>query len=190
MLKKEEGIDKYYFETLDNLLTKLKNMVQYLTSRIDALKAIHNAREKNDSHRMTVVYIDHYEIILKNIKAIFNTSFAEGPLKKYLVHMYEHSNQNDIRNKMIREPLEEIINKLRGNKQAYGFQEFWAELSMSIYRFSQKFYSETMENNFINAFVDALSMANEYIDAIYQEIINFNLREMTLGFPDEIVQNP
>ena len=66
-------------------------MVQFLTERIDAIKMSHNAREKNDSHRMTVVYIEHFETIIGNVKTIFNKCLADGPLRSYLHNMQEHN---------------------------------------------------------------------------------------------------
>ena len=182
----DKGIDPYYFETVDGTLNKINNMVLFLLDRLGPLKLTPEVKKLNDSHQMTVMYIDHYELIMRRIKEIYHDDACEGPLRVYLRKMFERNQENEIKQKIISEPFKEIMARFELNRNAYHTQEFWADLSMRLYRFSQKFFSETTDNNFIQSFIQSLNLVQENINFIYKEIIDFNAKQMMQGFLNDI----
>lgn len=188
--QKEEGLDKYFFETLDGLLNKLNNMVLFLLSRLEPIKLSQEAKALNDSHQMTVMYIEHYERILEQVKLIFHNHICEGPIRRYLTNIYEKNDQNEFRNRVIKGPFKEIVDRFQTMKIAYTTREFWEDLSMRLYRFSQTFFSQTVENNFVKTYAEALTNVKVCMDNINLEVREFNTRQMVIGFIKDFVMPP
>lgn len=180
--KKEDGLDKYFFETLDGLLNKLNNMVLFLLGRLGPLRMIEEGTVFNDSHQMTAMYIEHFEFILDKLKEAYHKHVCEGPIRKYLKAMHEKNEENEARSKLIKVPFQEIEERFITGIAGYETREFWEDLSMRIYRFCHILYSETKDNNFVRAYVDALKGVLGCMNEISEEIIAFSKNQMTQGF--------
>lgn len=183
--KREEGIDQYYFNTLQAVLDKISRMELFITTRLEDLVIGGEGKIKQEAHHLTFVYIEHFEYILARLRTIYQELLCEGPLRKYLDSQFSKSHENQLKSRQLRDMFEQIKSRFDQGIASYQIQEYWSELSLSLFKFSQGFFNETTENNLIYALIMLFTEINKEIALIEDEIVTFIQRQMMRGFSDQ-----
>lgn len=183
--KREEGIDQYYFNTLQAVLDKISRMELFITTRLEDLVIGSEGKIKQEAHHLTFVYIEHFEYILARLRTVYQELLCEGPLRKYLDSQFSKSHENQLKSRQLRDMFEQVKIRFDQGNASYQIQEYWSELSLSLFRFSQGFFNETTENNLIYALITLFTEINKEIGLIEDEIITFIQRQMMRGFSDQ-----
>lgn len=183
--KREEGIDQYYFSTLEAVLDKISRMELFITSRLEDLVIGGENQIKQEAHHMTFVYIEHFEFVLARLRTIYQEIICDGPLRKYIDSQFAKSQENKLKSHQLRSMFQVLKEKFDQGQSSYKVPEFWSELSLGIFRFCQGFFNETTENNLIYALIALFTEIIKELTAIEEEICSFTQRQMMRGFSDK-----
>lgn len=180
-----DGINKEYFDILHNYFIKLDGMVNFLLKRLEPLYIIEEDRRNQDTHKMSLVYIKHYERLVRILKEIHLDIFAEGPIAKYLAQLSTKTVQSQSRIQELHNNLEDLYARFKDSHKAYDTQEFWSDLAMRVYRFATSFFSFEIDNNYIKPFSQAFTKLQDKVLEFEHEIVSFNTQVMNFGFSND-----
>ena len=190
ILQHFDSPNRPFYENSQGIFSKISRMFEYMLDRLRHVVPEVVSEAEKDSHQMTLAYVEHYENILKIQYEIFINQTTNGPLGQFIQERLLKSEATEAHRIAIETPFKEIVQRFKDNTDAYETQEFWLDLSMRIYRFTQQFYSESHNSSLIDSYMGTMTSILDQLELLKKEIFDFNYSQMQEGIPKDYHNPP